>query len=243
MGLFLPMVGYVAARNHNDDKEKKAWNRKRIAAVDMFVGAMRIAYLEGWGGALSPLMERESSTKESFSIHEKSFEHRIFFERDLINRPKMKEMMDFIMSEPRGGTICVLDKVDLFNNQTDKYTITQCKIVQLMLNSPVLECGFTNNRGSLNGKLARGYRNSQVIYDIVVSALSLREGHTRRLGAVDFKKRLCDMRDADPSGRAMSEAYDTGALCPDCMGKVTAYRNARNPPLEHPPATRDRGIG
>ena len=79
-----------------------------------------------------------------------------------------------------------------------------------------------------------GYKNSQVMQKIVASALQLRDAHVRRLGAGEFKKRLCDMDKADlldPAAyRAMSEAYDAGILCPDCETKWTLHQNVINPP-------------
>ena len=240
MGIFLPMVGYVAARKHNED-DGREWNRKRIAEVDRFVGAMRIAYREGWGEALAPLTEHtRNGAEEIFKIHEKTYEHKIFFDNDLINRPQMKEMINFLMSNPRGGTICVVDKNDLIDNNAEQYTITQCKTVQLMLSIPVLECGFAKNNGSWSNKLARNYGNSQIIQDIVMSALSMRDAHTRRMGAHEFQKRLCDMKTANLSDasayRAMREAHDAGTLCPDCVTKWASHQNGINPRAQHIPS-------
>ncbi len=87
--------------------------------------------------------------------------------------------------------------------------------------------------GSLIRKLMGGYSKSQVMQEIVMSTLQLRDAHTRRLGAGEFKKRLCDMDKADlldPAVyRAMSEAYDAGILCPDCEEKWVSHQNVINP--------------
>ena len=234
MGLFLPIVGYVAARNHNPGGPENAWDKKRRAAVEIFVGGMRVAYLQGWGNILSPLMKRMSLEETNELVHPKTYEHRIFFDNDLKNRPQMKEMIDFLMSKPEGGAICVIDKKDLLDAIEGQYNTTQCRTIKLLLQIPVLECGTEENTGSLIGNLMGGYKNSQVMQKIVASALQLRDAHVRRLGAGEFKKRLCDMDKADlldPAVyRAMSEAYDAGILCPDCETKWTLHQNVINPP-------------
>lgn len=247
MGMSMPLVGYVAARQHNDEREKPTWNRKRLAEVDMFMGAMRIAYLQGWAKGLIPVGEAEAYKRKGLLIHEKNLEHRIFYESDLINRPKMKEMIDFIMHEPYGGTICVVDKADLFDAETGQYTIIQCKTAQILHDIPIIECGFVNDIGSVNSRLAHGYGDKDVIQKILVNALNLREAHTRRLGAQAFKERLCEMRKADLSDdkkyHAMSEADKSDLLCPDCVEKLTRHQNARKAPLERDLATRTRVVG
>jgi hypothetical protein len=233
MGLFLPIVGYVAARNHNPGGQESEWDKKRRAAVEMFVGGIRMAYLEGWGDILSPLTKRISVKETNVLVHQKTYEHRIFVDTDLKNRPQMKEMIDFIMSEPEGGTICVIDKKDLFDAIEGQYNPTQCRTIKLLPQIPVLECGTKEMPGSLMKKLMGGYGNSQVIREIVTSALYLRDAHTRRLGASEFKKRLCDMDKADlrdPTAyRAMSEAYEAGILCPKCEEKWVSHQNVINP--------------
>ena len=240
MGLFLPIVGYVAARNHSPDGQESEWDQKRRATVDMFVGGMRIAYLEGWGNILSPLTKRIPEEEDNlleyqktYLVHPKTYEHRIFFDNDLKNRPQMKEMVDFLMSEPKGGTICVIDKKDLLDAIEGQYNPTQCRTIKLLLQIPVLECGTQEMPGSLIRKLMGGYSKSQVMQEIVMSTLQLRDAHTRRLGAGEFKKRLCDMDKADlldPAAyRAMSEAYDAGILCPDCEEKWVSHQNVINP--------------
>ena len=242
MGMFLPMVGYVAARRHNGEKGKPTWNRKRIAEVDRFMGAMRIAYLQGWGEGLAPVGESEAYKNKGLLIHEKNLEHRMFYDSDLVERPAMKKMVDYIMSEPQGGTICVVDKADLFDAEQEQYTITQCKTVKVLHNIPIIECGFFSDSKSASSILAHGYGNKEVIRRILTNALSLRDAHTRRLGAKGFKDRLCEMGKADLSDdqkyRAMSEAYGNGALCPDCVEKLITYQNARNLRPEHYPAKR-----
>jgi hypothetical protein len=234
MGLFLPIVGYVAARNHNPGGQESEWDKKRRATVEMFVGGMRIAYLEGWGDILSPLTKRIPEEENNVLVHQKTYEHRIFVDTDLKNRPKMKEMIDFLMSEPKGGAICVIDKKDLLDAIEGQYNTTQCRTIKLLLQIPVLECGTQEMPGSLIRKLMGGYSKSQVMQEIVMSTLQLRDAHTRRLGAGEFKKRLCDMDKADlldPAVyRAMSEAYDAGILCPDCETKWTLHQNVINPP-------------
>ena len=234
MGLFLPIVGYVAARNHNPGGQESEWDKKRRATVEMFVGGMRIAYLEGWGDILSPLIKRIPEEENNVLVHQKTYEHRIFVDTDLKNRPKMKEMIDFLMSEPKGGTICVIDKKDLLDAIEGQYNPTQCRTIKLLLQIPVLECGTQEMPGSLIRKLMGGYSKSQVMQEIVMSTLQLRDAHVRRLGAGEFKKRLCDMDKADLLDpaiyRAMSEAYDAGILCPDCETKWTLHQNVINPP-------------
>jgi hypothetical protein len=233
MGLFLPIVGYVAARNHNPGGQESEWDKKRRATVEMFVGGMRIAYLEGWGDILSPLTKRIPEEENNVLVHQKTYEHRIFVDTDLKNRPKMKEMIDFLMSEPKGGAICVIDKKDLLDAIEGQYNTTQCRTIKLLLQIPVLECGTQEMPGSLIRKLMGGYSKSQVMQEIVMSTLQLRDAHTRRLGAGEFKKRLCDMDKADlldPAVyRAMSEAYDAGILCPDCEEKWVSHQNVINP--------------
>ena len=234
MGLFLPIVGYVAARNHNPGGQESEWDKKRRATVEMFVGGMRIAYLEGWGNILSPLTKRIPEEENNVLVHPKTYEHRIFFDTDLKNRPKMKEMIDFLMSKPEGGAICVIDKKDLLDAIEGQYNTTQCRTIKLLLQIPVLECGTQEMPGSLIRKLMGGYSKSQVMQEIVMSTLQLRDAHVRRLGAGEFKKRLCDMDKADlldPAVyRAMSEAYDAGILCPDCEEKWVSHQNVINPP-------------
>ena len=234
MGLFLPIVGYVAARNHSPDGQESEWDKKRRATVEMFVGGMRVAYLQGWGNILSPLTKRIPEEENNVLVHQKTYEHRIFVDTDLKNRPKMKEMIDFLMSEPEGGAICVIDKKDLLDAIEGQYNTTQCKTIKLLLQIPVLECGTQEMPGGLIRKLMGGYSKSQVMQEIVMSTLQLRDAHVRRLGAGEFKKRLCDMDKADlldPAVyRAMSEAYDAGILCPDCETKWTLHQNVINPP-------------
>jgi hypothetical protein len=234
MGLFLPIVGYVAARNHSRDGQESEWDKKRRATVEMFVGGMRVAYLQGWGNILSPLTKRIPEEENNVLVHPKTYEHRIFVDTDLKNRPKMKEMIDFLMSEPEGGAICVIDKKDLLDAIEGQYNPTQCRTIKLLLQIPVLECGTQEMPGSLIRKLMGGYSKSQVMQEIVMSTLQLRDAHVRRLGAGEFKKRLCDMDKADlldPAVyRAMSEAYDAGILCPDCETKWTLHQNVINPP-------------
>ncbi len=240
MGLFLPIVGYVAARKHNPDGEETEWDKKRRATVEMFVGQLRIAYLDGWGDVFAPLSKKRTGSQEQFLVHPKSYEHKIFYDHDLKKRPAMKEMMGFLTSDPAGGVICVVDKGDLIGAVDGQYSITQCKTVKLMLNIPVLQCGPREKRESPITKLMGGYGNRQIIQDIAMSALNLRDAHTRRLGAHEFKNRFCDMEDAhllDPSAyRAMGEAYDAGTLCPDCVTKWTAHQNVINPGAQHIPS-------
>ena len=239
MGLFLPIVGYVAARNHNPGGPENAWDKKRRATVDMFVGGMRVAYLQGWGNILSPLMKRMSLEETNELVHPKTYEHRIFFDNDLKNRPQMKEMIDFLMSEPEGGAICVIDKKDLLDAIEGQYNLTQCRTIKLLLQIPVLECGVEENTGGLVGKLMGGYKNSQVMQEIVTSALQLRDAHVRRLAASEFKKRLCDMENADlldPTVyRAMGDAYEAGILCPNCEKTWVSHQNGLNPDARYIP--------
>ena len=198
-----------------------------------------MAYLEGWGDILSPLTKRISVKETNVLVHQKTYEHRIFVDTDLKNRPKMKEMIDFIMSEPEGGTICVIDKKDLLDAIEGQYNSTQCRTIKLLSQIPVLECGTKEMPGSLTKKLMGGYGNSQVIREIATSALYLRDAHTRRLGASEFKKRLCDMENADlldPTVyRAMGDAYEAGILCPKCEKTWVSHQNGLNPDARYIP--------
>jgi hypothetical protein len=238
MGLFLPIVGYLAARKHNPGGEETEWDRKRRAELEMFVGGLRIAYLEGWGNVFAPL-SKKTENKEQFMVHPKSYEHRIFFDNDLENRPGMRDMMEFLTADPAGGVICVVDHEDLTDASVGQYNTIQCKTVKSMLNIPVIECGSSRERSSLINQLMGGRGKSQVVQTIAMSALNLRDGHTRRLGARDFKERFCDMQTADLSEasayRAMREAHDAGTLCPDCVTKWTSHQNVINPRAQHIP--------
>ena len=83
------------------------------------------------------------------------------------------------------------------------------------------------------------YKNSQVMQEIVTSALQLRDAHVRRLAASEFKKRLCDMENADlldPTVyRAMGDAYEAGILCPKCEKTWVSHQNGLNPDARYIP--------
>ncbi len=246
MGLFLPVVGYVAARRHNPGGEQTEWDKKRRAAVEIFVEGLRTAYIEGRGSVFAPLSKKITENKDnsekyptSYEVHPKTYEHRIFFDNDLEKRPAMKEMIDFIMSDPVGGIICVVTNKDLIDASVGQYNSAQCKTVKLMSNIPILECGLISNNGSVINKLTDEHWNSQVITNIAMSALSLRDHHIRRLKVVDIQERFCDMRTKTLSNasdyRAMREAHDAGTLCPDCVTKWASHQNKVNPRAQHIP--------
>ena len=238
MGISLPIVGYVTVSSHSNEKQKGKLDKKRVEEIEMVVNKISTAGLRGWGaGKLHALIEEIPGEQYNYKIHRKCFNNKIFIEHDLKKRPQMKKMINFIMSDPIAGIICVLDKEELLDAVYGQYNITQCRTIKLLLQVPIFECGEHAEIGKLIKQLEKNENDKQFMEGlaskIVDSALYLRDAHRRRLAASEFKKRLCDMDKADlrdPTAyRAMSEAYEAGILCPKCEEKWVSHQNVINP--------------
>ena len=244
MGISLPIVGYVTVSSHSNEKQKGKLDKKRVEKIEMVVNKISTAGLRGWGaGKLHALIEEIPGEQYNYKIHRKCFKNKIFIEHDLKTRPQMKKMINFIMSDPIAGIICVLDKEELLDAFYGQYNITQCRTIKLLLQVPIFECGEHAEIGKLIQQLEKNENDKQFMEGlaskIVDSALYLRDAHRRRLSASEFKKRLCDMGTAnllDPAVyRAMGDAYEAGILCPECETKWVSHQNGLNPNARYTP--------
>ena len=193
MGLSLPVVGYVPATREGSDPDG-AWNSKKFSTVDIFVGAIRNSFFEGWSDNLYPC-GLSATVGLGLPIDPKNLQHRVFYEEDLTNRPELLELFKFIFSHPKGGFICVRDEQDiqrLFSSPGgDRLTPELCGALHHLSQIPVVVCGKEDDPRSLCGKLLRSRGNSKVIRDISLSAVSWRDRNEKRKSIFDKDDRLC----------------------------------------------------
>lgn len=193
MGISLPAVGYVPATREGSDPDS-AWNSKKFSTVDIFVGALRNSYFQGWSDNLYPC-GLAATVGDGLPIDPKNLQHRVFYEGDLTNRPELLNLFKFIFSGPSGGFICVRDEQDIQNlfssSRGTPLSPELCGALHHLSYIPVVVCGNPNERHSNYQKLLSSHGNKKVVRDIVLSAVSWRNRNEKRINTFSYEERLC----------------------------------------------------
>lgn len=198
MGLSLPAVGYVPATQEGGSRDG-AWNAKKYSTVDIFVGALRNSFFQGWSEGLYPC-GLSATVGSGLKIDSKNLQHQVFYEEDLTGRPELLKLFKFISSDPAGGFICVRDESDikkLFSVPNgSQLTPELCGALHHLSNIPVVICGNPNDPNSHWQKIQKNPRNKMVFRDIVLSAVSWRNRNEKRIDLFNHDQRLCRFSDA-----------------------------------------------
>lgn len=193
MGLSLPAVGYVPATREGSSPDS-AWNSKKFSTVDIFVGALRNSFFQGWSDNLYPC-GLSATVGSGLPINPKNLQHRVFYEEDLTNRPELLNLFKFIFSDPIGGFVCVRDEGDiqsLFSSPTGTpLTPELCGALHHLSNVPVVVCGSPNDPNSHYQKILKNPGNKKVVRDIALSAVSWRNRNEKRKDSFSHDERLC----------------------------------------------------
>lgn len=222
MALLMPAVGYVPATREGADPAS-GWNSKKFSTVDLFVGALRTSFLEGWSEHLAPCGLERSDNSE-YSIDRKNLEHIVRYEDDFENRPELLNLIKFIRSEPGGGFICVRDEQDITNifsfGQGAQLSPELCSALQVLLEIPVVVCGRPDNRNSLYNRLLSSRGDSRVVRDIVQNAISWWPRNDKRISTFRRTGRLCRFSEKLSVSAEDQDYIDTlfqsGLLCGGC---------------------------
>lgn len=205
MGIGLPVVGYVAATEHGSNAASKP-NMNKRAEVDTFIGLVRIAFQDGWADGLMPSGVDFSNSDGVMRIPEKNFEHRIYFDTDLENRPQLLAAIDFLKSDPSGGSLCVISiddikvpkgpEIDPIGTKPAKgksrraRSVAQCYAIHQLALIPIIECGRRKDATSLVSKFARipsysedPLARSKVVNQLLEGSLRANAANTKRLEA------------------------------------------------------------
>lgn len=169
MGIGLPVVGYVAATAHGSNAASKP-NMNKRAEVDTFIGLVRIAFLDGWADGLMPSGIDFRNSDGVVRIPEKNFEHRIYFDTDLEKRPQLLAAINFLKSDPSGGSLCVISiddikvptgpEIDIASmkratgESRRTRSVAQCYVIHELALIPIIECGRRRDATSLVSKFA-----------------------------------------------------------------------------------------
>lgn len=193
MGLSLPAVGYVPA-TREDSSPEGAWNSKKFSTVDIFVGALRNSFFQGWTDNLY-LCRLSETIGSGLPIDQKNLQHRVFYEDDLTNRPELLKLFKFIFSDPSGGFICVRDEDDIKNLFSSpgagSLTPELCGALHHLSNIPVVVCGNPKDKHSPYNRLLASPGNKKVVRDIVMSAVSWNGRNEKRKNTFNRTERLC----------------------------------------------------
>lgn len=225
MGLSLPAVGYVPATREGSDPDG-AWNSKKFSTVDIFVGALRNSFFQGWSDYLYPC-GLSATVGSGLPIDPKNLQHRVFYEEDFTNRPELLELFKFIFSDPRGGFICVRDEKDiqnLFSSPSGaSLTPELCGALHHLSHIPVVVCGSRDDRHSHYQKLLNARGNSKVVRDIALSAVSWRGRNEKRKSIFNHDERLCrlsNLLSISPDERPyVDQLARDNILCERCLMK------------------------
>lgn len=239
MGIGMPLVGYVAATAHG----AKPTENKRVE-VDSFMGLVRIAYQDGWAAGLVPSGVNISQLSKGATIPEKNFEHRIFVDYDLENRPQLLAAIDFLNSEPAGGSLCVISiddiktptglEMEVHDQETEKVvsqrlrSIAQCYAIRALEYVPIIECGRRKDMTSLVNIFSRIPWQTQekdvrsdAVNELIQGALRANAAHRKRLETAEASCVLGRL-----SGRKGKEAtsllqeMNLDLACEQCAAKL-----------------------
>lgn len=225
MGLSLPAVGYVPATREGSSPES-AWNSKKFSTVDIFVGALRNSYYQGWTDNLYPC-GLSATIGSGLPIDPKNLQHRVFYEDDLTNRPEILNLFKFIFSDPAGGFICVRDEDDIKNlfssSGVGRLTSELCGALHHLSNIPVVVCGNPEDRLSSYNRLLASPGKKKVVQGIVMSAVSWNGRNEKRKDTFSRAGRLCKFSNMVSAPAAERSYLDRLAkdkiLCEMCLVK------------------------
>lgn len=243
MGVGFPIVGYVAATSHGGSRTSKV-NLKKRAEVDTFMGMARIAFLEGWADGLFPSGVTMKTISDGLEIPEKNFEHRIFFDSDLERRPELIKAIDFLKSEPAGGSLCVISVKDIappsgpefeFNNKNNMNDVSrrlrsleQCYAIHALEEIPIVECGRRTDSTSAVYNFARVPSRSndcevksKMVSDLISKALAQQHSQGKR---IENSSESCVLGRPDVLSRVEKQdlvrSLDRDLVCDKCKAEL-----------------------
>lgn len=242
LGIGLPFVGYVAATSHGANAAAKA-NKNKRAEVDTFIGMVRIAFLDGWADSIVPSGFKYSSTGEGQEIAAKNFSHKIFLDTDLERRPELLKAIEFLKSDPEGGTLCIISDDDIkkatgmeienFDGKEAYATrrmrsAAQCYAIRELEHIPIVECGRRKDSRSVVSRFARipmsassEEEKSQMVEKLINEALRAWSANLKRLENAHESCILSRVGDMVPDQRQeVLQDVDTGLACEKCASKL-----------------------
>jgi hypothetical protein len=243
MGIGMPLVGYVAATAHGANPASKP-NLNKRAEVDSLMGLVRIAFQDGWADCLVPSGIKFNDFSEASRVPEKNFEHRIFFDHDLENRPQLLAAIDFLKSDPIGGTLCVISiddikiptgpEVEFSESDSTKHgsqtlrSIAQCYAIHELERIPIIECGRRKDPQSLVSQFARipaqksvDSARSAAVDRLLTGALLTNAAHRKRLDISETSCVLGRLRERqDEETASLLEGMNVGLACEKCAAKL-----------------------
>lgn len=204
----------------------------------------RRAYQEGWFGSIFPSRFNGIPMGHESSIPEKNFELRLFFDTNLVERPELLKAIEFLKSEPKGGSLCVISIADIatptgpeigfFDQRKKRLTsrqmrsAAQCFAIRELADTPILECGRSNEAKSIVSEFARISsgstslgRKSEAVQVLINKALDANAANGKRL---ENGSESCLL--ASLGGMPSDERHDflndidMGLACKACASKL-----------------------